>query len=125
MCNFPVSNIHKDNTIPSFFEILSGGRPSMVKLEAFPGPDGLLSIPEQIGVHYRKFGLLLLNDDTGAVVLGLERACFYNPAEINRAILQRWLERQHTELTWSRLVQCLKDIGFNTLASDIDSCLVD
>ena len=97
----------------------------MVKLEAFPGPHGPLSIPEQIGVHYRKFGLLLLNDESGAVVSGLERAHLFDPAEIARAILQRWLETQPTELTWSRLVQCLKEIDSNTLASDIDSCLVD
>ena len=97
----------------------------MVKLEAFPGPDGPLSIPKQIGVHYRPFGLLLLNDKSGAVVAGLERAHHYNPADIARAILQQWLETQPTELTWSKLVQCLKEIDSNTLASDIDSCLVD
>ncbi len=97
----------------------------MVKLEAFPGPDGPLSIPERIGVHYIPFGLLLLNDESGAVVSGLERAHYSNPADIARAILQRWLERQPTELTWGRLVQCLKEIDCNTLASDIESRLVD
>lgn len=97
----------------------------MVILEVFPGPDGPLSIPEQIGVHCKELGLLLLDDDSGAVVLGLERACFHNQFDTARAILQRWLEKQPTEVTWSRLVQCLKDIGLIVLASKIDSCLVD
>lgn len=102
-----------------------GGRPDMVKLQFFPGPYGPLNIPEQIGIHYKEFGHLLLNDRSGAVVSGLELAHLHNPVNITRAILQRWLERQPTELTWSGLVKCLRSIGLETLASDIDSCLVD
>lgn len=91
----------------------------------FPGSDGTINIVDEIGVNYRQFGHLLLDDKRGAVVTALKEAHSPNPADITRAILQRWLDRKPSELTWSRLVKCLKDSGLETLASDIDKCLVD
>ena len=41
-----------------------------------------LKIPEKIGGHYREFGTLLLDDDTGDLVDIAEKSCHYQSEEI-------------------------------------------
>ena len=48
-----------------------------------------LKIPEVRG-HYRVFGTLLLNDDTGSQVDIAEKSCHYQPDDIVTSILRKW-----------------------------------
>ena len=50
-----------------------------------------LKIPEKIGGHYREFGTLLLDDDTGDLVDIAEKSCHYQSEEIVTRILCKWL----------------------------------
>ena len=75
-----------------------------------------LKIPEKVGGHYRKFGTLLLNDDTGSLVDIAEKSCHYQPDEIVTSILRKWLQEGPTPVTWDNLIQVLRDCGLQTLA---------
>ena len=75
-----------------------------------------LKIPEKVGGHYRKFGTLLLNDDTGCLVDIAEKSCHYQPDEIVTSILRKWLQEGPTPVNWDNLIQVLRDCGLQTLA---------
>ena len=75
-----------------------------------------LKIPEKVGVQYRKFGTLLLNDDTGNQVEIAEKSYHYQPEDIVTIILRKWLQEGPTPVTWDNLMQVLRDCGLQTLA---------
>ena len=50
-----------------------------------------LKIPEKVGGHYRAFGTLLLDDDTGNQVKIAEEYCHCQPDEIVTSILRMWM----------------------------------
>ena len=70
-----------------------------------------LNIAAQVGVNYTKFGILLLEDKTGAIVEALEME--HRGAErINTAILSQWLQGKGLmPVTWSTLISVLQGIG--------------
>ena len=74
-----------------------------------------LKIPEKVGVQYRKFGTLLLNDDTGILVDNAE-SCHYQPDKIVTYILCKWLQEGPTPVTWDNLIQVLRKCDLQTLA---------
>ena len=78
-----------------------------------------LNIPEQVGVNYEKFGILLLNDENGCKV---ENLAFPNnrPEHIVTSILRKWLKEKSTAVTWENLMQKLREVGLNTFADDIE-----
>ena len=52
-----------------------------------------LEIPEKVGASYYKFGVFLLNDETGSLLdASLKSECRGKPDRITRKILQQWLE---------------------------------
>ena len=75
-----------------------------------------LKIPEKVGGHYRKFGTLLLDDDTGNLVEIAEKSCHYQPDDIVTSILRKWLQGEPTSVTWDTLTKVLRDCGLQTLA---------
>ena len=76
-----------------------------------------LQIPEKVGPHYRTFGTLLLQDDTGTQIECLERASNYlQPDNIVIDILKKWLQREPTPVTWDNLIKVLRDCNLNPLA---------
>ena len=79
-----------------------------------------LKLPEKVGGRYRKFGTLLLNDDTGCLVDIEEKSCHYQPDDIVTSILRKWLQEEPTPVTWDNLIQVLRDCGLKRLA---DCCL--
>ena len=96
----------------------------MCKLLKFPGKYGKINIPEQISTKYRNFGIILLNDDSGAIVSGIEREKKDNANEINQAILEKWIGgRGRQPVTWDTLVKCLQDIDLAVLADKIEEVL--
>ena len=83
-----------------------------------------MNIPQQIGANYFAFGILLLNDHTGAVVGSLELKCLKDPFQIKVEILQKWINGEGKKpVTWRTLLECLKDIGMSTLAEDTQQAL--
>ena len=79
-----------------------------------------LKLPEKVGGRYRKFGTLLLNDDTGCLVDIAKESCHYQPDDIVTSILRKWLQEEPTPVTWDNLMQVLRDCGLKRLA---DCCL--
>ena len=75
-----------------------------------------LKVPEDVGGHYREFGTLLLNDDTGNLVDIARESCHYQPDEIVTSILCKWLQEGPTPVTWDNLIQVLRECGLQTFA---------
>ena len=82
------------------------------------------SILEQIGIHYWDLGVQLLNDTTGAVTQAIIKQYHHDATEINREILQRWIQgKGKSPVEWATLVEVLKDIGLSELACEIESII--
>ena len=82
-----------------------------------------VNIASEIGVNYRQFGTLLLNDETGARVNAIERELVRNAEEINCRILSEWLEGKGIKpVSWNTLVGVLVDIELSQLACMISQC---
>ncbi len=93
----------------------------MPELVRFKGERQLHNIFKEIGTRYSDFGTLLLEDNTGAVIQGLERQCGIDSFRINREILSGWIQGEGRKpVTWATLIGVLRDIGMNTLADDIE-----
>ena len=93
---------------------------------SFPvSPNTKVNIAEEIGTSYSDFGILLLNDERGNKVSAIVQEHRGNAKEINYEILRLWLEGKGQPLSWSTLVQVLKDIKLNKLASEIEQALID
>ena len=118
--------MHADwfNYVVTNFSFSAGDKPVLPKLLKFRGRHRKINIPEEIGTNYKMFGTLLLEDDTGAIVSGIELAKMHAAAEINEAILQKWIGgKGQAPFTWDTLVQCLRDTELNTLANEIEEVL--
>ena len=80
-----------------------------------------INIPLEIGVSYRQFGILLLEDDRGNLVDTIihDERC-NGVLNINLTILQKWLQGTGKPPTWSSLIEVLRDIELSVLANDIE-----
>ena len=78
------------------------------------------SIIDQIGTHYWDLGVLLLNDDTGAVTQAIIEQYHEDATKINREILKRWIQGQGMPVEWASLIEVLRDIGLTKLAREIE-----
>ena len=109
---------HRSAVYNCIFSIFADEKPDLVKLLSFPGKSNI-DISEQIGTKYFKFGVLLLNDKTGAEVSAIVKEHRENAAEINLEILRLWIGGKGQPLSWDTLISVLQSIGLETLASDI------
>ena len=82
-----------------------------------------IKIPQQIGTKYFQFGVLLLNDEIGAQVNAITTQYLGDAEQINFEILRLWIGGKGKPLSWDTLINVLKDIGLNFLASDIQDGL--
>jgi len=102
--------------------------PNLQELLKFTCTDGrVISIPVEIGIKYFEFGIFLLDDKNGARVSSM--ACRHQniAKQINIQILQEWLTGSGKKpVTWTTLVEVLRDIELSTLADEIaaDKCIV-
>ena len=88
--------------------------PTMPKLLEF-------NVPLEVGTNYDKFGTLLLQDSTGSLISALEHQKQRNSEEINRTILERWLNGEGLEpKTWVTLIHVLNKSGRGELANRIE-----
>ena len=82
-----------------------------------------LGVPEQVGVGFKKFGTLLLNDGTGAQVNSIEEEFRDNHEKITTRILEEWLKGEGLSVTWEVLLDTLQACKLNTLADQIQTAL--
>lgn len=86
----------------------------------FRGRERRINIPQEIGTKYSEFGILLLEDATGARVDTIALKHLNNAQQINLEILKEWVGgRGAKPVEWPTLVEVLKDIGLIVLAGDI------
>ena len=82
-----------------------------------------LSIPQDVGIHFRVFGIFLLNNGNGARVNNIAHAQVNHgdPEAIVTAILVEWLAGGGIPVTWDNLIQTLRDCQLNALADRVAS----
>lgn len=85
-----------------------------------PSVSGLQQLPIHIGEHWRTFGVLLLNDETGSVVDGIELVCRRKIEDIVKKILDEWMDGNGGDVTWKILLKTLRDCELNVLADKIE-----
>ena len=86
----------------------------------FRGRERRINIPQEIGTKYSEFGILLLEDATGARVDAIALKHLNNAQQINLEILKEWVGGRGAQpVEWPTLVEVLKDIGLIVLAGDI------
>ena len=89
----------------------------------FPGKKENIKIPQKIGTKYLEFGILLLNDETGAEVRTIVTKHHEAADQINLEILSLWIQGKGKPLSWSVLINVLKSIELPILAKDIENGL--
>ncbi len=102
--------------------------PTLYELIDFTLCDGTrLNVAERIGIDSRDFGILLLNDATGARISAIEQAHRGRPIDINREILQEWIRGggRGRLVTWNDLVEVLRAIHLHVLADSISAVKLD
>ena len=94
----------------------------MMELLKFSGQHRTFNIPREIGIKGIRFGIFLLEDETGASVLSMETKHRGDAEKLNFEILQEWLTgRGKQPVTWKTLTNTLRDVGLAVLASDIEA----
>ena len=92
----------------------------MMEVIRFQGRNRTINIPQEISTKYQDFGILLLEDSTGARVQNTIHKHREDPEAINMDILQQWIDgRGKKPVTWETLIEVLFDIDLTTLAEDI------
>ena len=109
--------------ILSFFFVFADEKPNLVNLISFPGRKGKINIPQQISAKYFMFGVLLLNDQTGAEVSTIVAKYHGDAEQINLENLRLWIGGRGKPLSWDILIGVLKEIGLGNLSSDIKNGL--
>lgn len=86
--------------------------------------DGL-NILQEIGADYYNFGVIILNEGSGANIETIESDCNYRSECSNRKIAERWLNGHHNykETTWTALIETLCKIKRRALAIEIRKIL--
>ena len=97
-------------------------RPTLIECIRFRGRKARINIPQEIGVKYREFGLLLLEDHNGARIRHLAHKHRDDSNEINIEIIEEWVAGKGMHpVTWKTLTEVLRDIELSTLAEEIEA----
>ena len=92
--------------------------PTLIKFNCCDGSH--VNILKEIGIHYKIFGTLLLQDATGTEVDAITHKHRENPSAINMEIFQLWLRGAGLQpVSWKALVDVLNDIELHVLAGKI------
>ena len=96
--------------------------PTLLECIRFRGRERRINIPQEIGLGYYIFGILLLDDPNGTRVNNIERKHREDAERINTEILREWVTGGGKKpVTWETLTDVLRDIGLGTLASEIEA----
>lgn len=79
-----------------------------------------LDIFMEIGNETKRFGIVLLDDDTGNIVDNVIRI-EQRPADNNLDLLKHWLRTGRR--SWAELTFALRSCNLNALAEDIDESI--
>ncbi len=83
-----------------------------------------VKVLEGIGTNYRDFGILLLEDNTGTRLNAIADKFRESAKDVSREVLVQWLAgKGRRPVSWMTLIEVLRDINLQTLASDIESAL--
>ena len=95
--------------------------PTMMDIICFPLQDSKkVDLTKEVGTKYLQFGILLLEDQTGARISAMERELAKNAQDINYRVFQEWLQGNGRKpVSWVTLISVLKDIGLSQLAKSI------
>ena len=109
---FPLTHPHNPGTKPTLQELLR-----------FKCTDGrVVSVPVEVATKYVHFGIFLLDDQNGSKVKNIAHKNHCDAEQINTEIFQEWLTgRGKKPVTWTTLVEVLRDIELSTLAGDIEA----
>ena len=103
-------------------------RPTLVKLLKFPIRDGEshIDIIEKIGANYKKFGVLLLEDETGSKISSILSRWREDPEQITNEIVRRWLSGEGKRpVTWKTLTEVLHDSRLSYIAKEIEAIFTE
>ena len=105
----------------AIFSILTDEQPTLPELLCFNSKTrGYISIIDEVGAEYQIFGILLLEDKTGAYVQSLIKNHPHDSKSINLDIVQEWLQgRGAKPVSWRTLTRILKAVKLTVLAQDI------
>ena len=105
------------------FSLYPGTKPTLPELLKFTCTDDrVLNIPVEVATKYVNFGIFLLDDRTGSRVKIIAHKNHNDAEQINIAILQEWLTGKGKQpVTWTTLIEVLRDIELSTLAGDIEA----
>ena len=93
----------------------------MIECIRFRGRERRINIPQEVGVKYYQFGLLLLEDVTGARIRSIAHKHMKDAEQISMEVLEEWIiGRGKHPITWKTLAGVLHDIELCTLASEIE-----
>ena len=89
---------------------------------SFLGKERRINIPEEIGVKYRDFGLLFLEDHNGARIRAVGHKHNNDEKEINIEVIEEWVAGKGIHhVNWKILTEVLHDIELSTLAEEIEA----
>ena len=89
----------------------------LIKLTTSKGQ--VIRILESSAEKYKDIGIILLKDDTGAVVEAITKTALGNPIEAVRMIYEKWLQEDEDH-SWKKLAECFRNVQLNPLARDIE-----
>ena len=96
----------------------------MLELIRFRGRERRINIPQEISTNFRNFGILLLEDTSGARIRSIVYECRDNPELINMKVMEEWVAgRGKLPVSWDTLIEVLQDIELGALARDIASAV--
>ena len=103
--------------------LFSDEPPNLVALLRFPTSEGYINLTEQVGDKFKTFGTLLLKDESGAIMSGLEHTYNGRVVDITHAVFTKWITSGCTPVTWENLLTTLRSSGLAKLAVLIESGL--
>ena len=96
-------------------------RPTLPKLINFETTRRTINISREIGQNWKKVGILLLNDENGAVVNAIYQQHVGNAEGTNLDILQKWINGEGIEdCSWHRLLRVLRIADCTKLAEELE-----
>ena len=83
---------------------------------------GAIRILHRSAVKCKDIGVILLNDESGAIVEAITQSAGGDQIESVRKIYTRWIE-ENEDHSWRKLTQCFRDVQLNVLARDVEQHL--
>lgn len=105
-------------------EMFPTERPTLEDLLKFPVDNGKshIDVLKEIGIEYKKFGVLLLEDERGNKVRSIISQWREDPENINHEIVGQWLNGKGKQpVTWKTLVEVLHASNLSYIAEIIEA----